>query len=865
MNLVGLLRLISLKHVRLRKIQTLMAGGGICLGVVAIVSIGIVNRSVLHSFDESFNQVAGRASLQVTGAQSGFPETIVEIVNAVPGVEYAVPVIESEGLLVSGKEQTVMILGVDVLVDTQVRDYNLSGERSDIPDPLLFLARPDSILITGTMAAREGIVLDQKIQVQTVQGIRAFRVRGILNPTGPARAMGGNVAVMDIYAAQMAFGKEGRIDRVDVRLLRGEILETVRERILNALPKGYGVDTPPGRTRQVQTMISKFQEGFNIISFLALFAGMYLIYNAVSISVVQRRKEVGILRALGATRRQIAGLFLSETLVISIIASILGVVFGLLSAKTLVGVFGKVVSETYVRTVVTDIHVTWFYPSLGFGSGILASLAAAIFPVRASSHVSPVSAIRSVPHAENGSFASGRLCSAGALCLFISLLAFLKLHALPGHTSLFKNTSLLIIAQFLLLLGLSLFTPAFLKGFVTVFHRCFSTSLGVIGSLAAMNLRKNLLRNAVAVAAVFFGIAIFVSTAGLVLSVKESVINWVETVNRADIIVTSGHPMSSANAPAVLMPAGMGRELESVPGVLSADPWRKVSMNYNGRPILLSAVDFTRRAEYSTFPSMPPNIRRNLQHLLPNRENVAVSESFAVLFAVKPGDDIMLPTPSGAVRFGVAAVVVDYTTDIGTVLVDINTYQRHWKDMLANSFSVRVKPGTSVAEVRNLIQQGFGTERKLYVLPALAYKNEIRKVLDGMFIFNHALSVMTLTIACLGIIVALFSSVLERGRQISILRSIGMLRRQIAGVVVLESVLMGLAGGLLGAAAGIISGWINLEGLFVANYGTAARYFIPYGSIFWALVLSAGLSALAGTIPAWRAANTPIVETLGYE
>ncbi len=128
--------------------------------------------------------------------------------------------------------------GVDVLVDTQVRDYSLTGDSADIPDPLLFLAKPDSILVTKTMADREGFTIDQKIQVQTVEGIRTFHIRGILNPEGPAKAMGGNLAVMDIYAAQMAFGKEGRIDRIDVSLRRGENLEAVRQAVMAAASEG---------------------------------------------------------------------------------------------------------------------------------------------------------------------------------------------------------------------------------------------------------------------------------------------------------------------------------------------------------------------------------------------------------------------------------------------------------------------------------------------------------------------------------------------------------------------------------------------------------------------------------------------------
>ena len=863
MNLTNLLRHISLRHVKYQKAQTIMAIAGICLGVAAIVSIGIVNKSVLRSFEDSFNHATGRAALQVTGAQSGFPEAILERVQAVPGVEYAVPVVDTEGLLSTGKERSIMILGVDVLTDGQIRNYSLSDESADIPDPLLFLAKPDSILITKTMAEREGIAIDQKIQVETVLGTSTFRVRGILNPEGPAKVMGGNLAVMDIYAAQMAFGKEGRIDRVDVSLLRGEDLETARKRILAALPEGYTVETPVGRTRQIESMLSNFQTGLNLISFFAIIVGMYLIYNAVSISIVHRRKEIGILRALGTTRGQIMRLFMGETLVISAIGSALGVGLGILFAGSIVGTLGKVISQWYARTSVTGISVTWFYPAAGIACGIAASLAAAVFPVLASSRISPVSAIRSVPWSEEGFFTGRRLNIAAAFFTLLAATVFC-LYKFSEFSPIFRNRTFLFSSQLFLLLGISLFTPAFLKGFLSLFHRFLSPRLGSMGRLAGLNLRKNITRNAVAVAAIFFGISVFVNSAGYVHSSKESVITWLDAVIRADIIISAGHPSSSTNAQTVPMPVDMWREIEKVPGVRSADPWRKLYMDYKGSRVLLSTVDIVRRGEYSHF-MVTRGDEEEILHHLPRRDNIVVSEPFATRFGIKPGDTITLATPSGPVRFAVTAVVVDYLYDNGTVYMDLFTFQRHWGDMLADQFSVRVKPGEDISTVRDAIQGRLGTDRKLFVLPAKEFKDEIRKAMDETFIFNYALSVITMTIACFGIIVTLLASVLERTREIGILRSIGMLRRQVSGVVLIESVLMGIVGGILGCGAGIITGWLNLEGSFRSSYSSAAEYFVPYGSIVWALIMSAGLSALAGIYPARRAAKTNVVEALTYE
>jgi putative ABC transport system permease protein len=382
-----------------------------------------------------------------------------------------------------------------------------------------------------------------------------------------------------------------------------------------------------------------------------------------------------------------------------------------------------------------------------------------------------------------------------------------------------------------------------------------------MGMLAGLNLRKNITRNAVAVAAIFFGISVFVNSAGFVYSLKESVMTWLDAVIRADIIISAGHPSSSTNAQTIPMPVDMWREFEKVPGVLSADPWRKVYMDYKGRRVLLSVVDLIRRGEYSHFMVVRGS-DREIRRLLPRQDNVVVSEPFAAQFGVRAGDVITLPTPSGVVRFGVVAVVVDYLYDGGTVYMDLNTYQRHWGDMLADQFSVRVRPGENIAAVRESIQERLGTDRKLYVLPAQEFKDEIRKVIDQTFMFNYALSAITMIIACFGIIITLLASVLERTREIGVLRSIGMLRKQVSGVVLIESVLMGMAGGILGSCAGIMTGWITLEG---ASYSSLVQYCVPYGSIVWAMVMSVGLSALAGLYPARRAAKTNIVEALTYE
>ena len=259
--------------------------------------------------------------------------------------------------------------------------------------------------------------------------------------------------------------------------------------------------------------------------------------------------------------------------------------------------------------------------------------------------------------------------------------------------------------------------------------------------------------------------------------------------------------------------------------------------------------------------------REEMRRLLPDRNYIAMNEALAAQEHVKPGDTITLPTPEGPVQFTVAVINVDYSSDSGSILMDMHTYQRYWKEYLADSFSVRVtaKDRTS-RRCATRSSEGSGTTGSCSRFRRASSRKRSRKIIDQGFAVNHAINTITLLIASLGIIVTLLASVLERTREIGILRSIGMLREP------------GVPRGrdridaarhhrrsCSGALAGMAIGWMSLEGFLRGDYGASMRYHIDIRSIFWALCLSTLLAALAGLYPARRAAKTNIVEALSYE
>ncbi len=861
MNLTNLLHRVSLKHLKHQKARTLIAVFGIALGVATMVAIDIVNTSVLRSFEESINNVTGKAVLQVTGAESGFPEAMLERVQKVPGVEFALPVIQTNAMFSDGSKQSFMILGVDALQDHQIRSYKLSDESADIPDPLLFLVKPDSLLLTKKMAERESIKIDQKVRVQTVQGFKTLTVRGLLDPEGPAKAADGDIAIMDVYATQIAFGKEGRIDRIDVSILPGETLDGMKEKISAALPTGYVVDTPRERSRQVELTLARFRKSMSVIGVMSLLVGMYLIYNAVSISVVHRRKETGILRALGCTQGQVLRLFLFETIALSGIGSLAGARLGIVFAKLTVGIVAQSVTDLYLKASVSELTMSHSSLIIDCCLGVFASLVAALLPASAGARITPMSAIRARPYSDGG-ILLGRRIKIAALCSLLLSFCFLFFYKNADPASSIRSSATTSASMLFLILGVSLATPSFLQSFVSLFHRFLSPRLGAEGRLAGLNLRKNISRNAVAVAAVFFSITMLVSSANMIHSTRVSLLDFIDAVTAADILISSGHPYAAGGTTNIPMPEAMMSEIDKIPGVRTAYPFRKINLNYEGRRILLETFDVARSAEYSSFNLFPAGRREDMLKLLPRQDNVVINEAFASRYGLKPGDAINLPTPEGVKRFGVAAVAVAYESDSGVIWMDLYTYRKYWKDTVADIYEVIVRPGADIQAVREAILDRFGKERSLFAVPAREFRDE---VLNRSFAVNNAVVFVEMIIAGFGIVITLLASVLERTREIGILRSIGMTRRQVSRIVIIESVILGACGGLLGSTAGIFVGWLNLEGFFRIDLGASLRYEIHGPSLALALLFAVGFSALAGLYPAWRAAKTNVTEALSYE
>ena len=309
------------------KIRTATTVLGVALGIAVVVAIQLTNASSVRGFETALETVAGKTTIEVVGT-GGVDETLLPSLGWLREFGIASPVIEGNAALVVGDLtslqgrdlEAVRVLGIDILRDMPFRDYQLldlgsetgaskdaplrAGEEQEITSQkfLEILTNERSVVITEKLAKRRGLVIGGEMQMMFGDRVVTHIIRGLLKDEGPARVLDGNFVLMDIAAAQLAFARLGRVDRLDVLLPEGADLRASLEAITARMPEGLTAQRPSRRSEQVETMLAAFHTNLTALSWIALIVGLFLVYNTVTISVVARRQDIGTLRALGLRR-----------------------------------------------------------------------------------------------------------------------------------------------------------------------------------------------------------------------------------------------------------------------------------------------------------------------------------------------------------------------------------------------------------------------------------------------------------------------------------------------------------------------------------------------------------------------------------
>jgi putative ABC transport system permease protein len=848
-----MVRLISWPYARKHLLRCSLTIVGIVLGVALLVAMRTANESVLSSFNRTVDGIAGKAQLQVSSGEAGFPEEVLERVQAVAEVAVAAPVIEASVDTRIRGEGKLLILGIDFLGDRSLREYDFeSGERDIIEDPLVFLAQPDSLIVTREFADRNGVHAGDKVVLDTAQGPRPFTVRGVLKAGGMAEAFGGDLAIMDIYAAQQVFGGGRRFTRIDIALQGGVSLERGEAALRKALGGGFTVEPPSGRGQQFESLLSVFSLSVNIFSVFALLIGMFIIYNSFAVAVTQRRSEIGILRALGATRGQIRGMFLVESACAGVIGSIAGLAAGLAFAGGLTGIFGRLLEAILgVPQNGREISFDWPFLFLVLLLGVFTSMVAAWIPANDAASVEPMRALQKGSYQVLGAGES-RIRQTAAAAAALGAVVCL---ALARYRLLFYAGYLAVVFAALLL------TPFLSLALSKLLRFPLRWIRPAEGALAADSLILAPRRTSATVTALVLSLALAIGTAGVARANYEYIEKWASQVLNPDLFVT---PSESLVRHDLHFPASVRQELERIPGIDEADPVRSPRIEFRGQPVTLLAAEFGRiekRVHQDLVAGDPATVYRMVEE----QKGVLVSENLANLQHVSLGQMVELNTPAGLLRLPAVGIMRDYSNQLGVIFLERSAYLKAYQDDTVDLFRIYVKPGASIAEVRREINTRVGRNHRLFVWLNKDVRDFVIDLANQWFGITYLQVFVAVGVAILGIVNSLIVSISDRRRELGVLRAVGGLRNQIRVTVWLEAAAIGVIGLVLGETMGAINLYYELQAIGHSMIGVSLTYSFPLGIA--ALMLPVILCAAwaAAILPAESAVRAPLVEALEYE
>jgi putative ABC transport system permease protein len=848
-----LLRLISWPYFRKHVLRTLLTVAGIVLGVAVFVGMHTANQSVLFAFTTTVDRIAGKTELQITAGETGFEEDVLEKAQSAASVRVAVPAIEAVVDTNLTGQGNLLILGVDMTGDRSLRDYDLDGgDDAVIDDPLVFLAQPDSIILTRQFADRNRLTVKDSIVLGTVLGERKFTVRGILKTSGLTSAFGGNIAIMDVYAAQKMFGRGRTFDRVDIGLKPGYSVADAERELQRMLGSGFQIEPPSGRGQQFEAMLSAYSMMVNVSSLFALFIGMFIIYNSFAIAVTQRRSEIGILRALGATRSQIRWLFLGESAVTGVIGSIGGVLFGLLIARGIAASIGTLINDVYgVAQRADEVATNPVLLLMALAIGVATSIVAALIPARNAARVDPVQALQKGKYQVLSPAESRwRVVLAAIGCVIsVGCLVFSQVRA-----AFYIGYAVAVVVALLL-------SPILSVALARAMRPLLKAVRPVEGALAADSLIQSPRRTSASVAAVMLSLALVVAFAGMARASYDSIISWMNTALNPDLFVS---PSQSIVIRTIRFPSSMRDELAAVQGVQRVQSVRDARIVFRKTPVMIVAADVKSISE-TTRRAPVEGDSEDMYRRAAAGEAVIVSDNLAQLQRLKVGDILEVPAPYGTIRLPIAGIVLDYSDQQGTIMIDRTLFQKYWHDDTANIFRVYLEPGAKIPEVRERILERYAGKRQVFVLTNQELKSYILKITDQWFGLTSVQIAVAVLVAILGIVNTLTVSITDRRRELGVLQAVGGLHGQIRRTIWIEALSIGSLGLILGFALGAINLYYILQIIHRDIAGMRLEYQFPT-SVVAALVPTILASAFVAAIwPAESAVRGSLVEALEYE
>ena len=845
---------LSFRNLRARVQRTLLTAVGIVLGVGIVFGVLTLSNTMSGTFKDLFTRAYGSSDLTVTaaGGSGGFDQDVVRKVRGYEGVRSAAPQYSfSSSLILKKKDalpeaRSMRLFGVEPQTAGLATGFELTGGR--LPQS------GKELTLDGSSAKSAGLAIGDKVTIGTPEGPKKLRLVGLLRI--PGGSFGGLAfGMVPLAFGQDVFDKQGQISGIAVEVADGVSASDLRNTLDKKLGKGLQVERSETRTQQISGQLQGFRIALLFFAGTSLFVGAFLVFNALSMTVLERTRELGMLRALGSTRAMIARSVILEAMLLGALGSLLGVLFGYGMAKGLVYLFGKA-----FLFKITTLILSPFALVSAIVVGIAVTVVAALYPAMKAGRVSPVASMRARSGETTGEGKRSRglstfgpvlgLLLAGAGVPWIYYLAKNLSANLEGF--IYASGIVAIIAAFL---GISLIIPVLVEPLAALFSPALRLLFGVEGRMAAANATRNKGRTALTASALMVGISLVVAFSALGGSLLGSIRDYLDDSLGSDYVVQPTEQNSDAGFSAKL-PEQIGRikGVEKTTSIVSSfrqdgkklDTVFGVDENYPE----IFRVTYAAGGQWS-FSKLKDG-------------GALIGKQLAEDRKLGVGSKIEIPGPKGRKKYPIEGVLRNDIIGGGMgIYLSKETLANDFNETESEFLAVKARPGSDREVLERRIEEILKDYPQFTLYSNAEWKAQIESDFNRQYVFFYAIMGVSVAVSAFGVVNTLSMSVFERTREIGILRAVGTTRLQIGRLIIDEGVVISLIGCLVGVALGSILGYLFVRGSGAGGFEIGFHY--PELPALAALLSGLFIGIFAGLLPARSAARKSIVEAVQYE
>jgi len=831
-----------------RKLRTFLTTLAILLGTLVIFGMGILLPTMMQAFQANMLAASGQVDITITHESSeAFSARTVQKIQGIEGIRAISGFLSRtinipENYFGEADTTALTLTGIDPRAAQSLHNYPVKEGR------FLRSADTTAAVISSSLAQDLGLKLGDELDLPTTEGTINLQVVGLL----PERALPGNEEVLiTLYEAQKLLDLPDRINSIEINLNTTDTAQ--RDLIQKSIESILGEEYTLGALNSGSEIFASLQMGqmaFNLFGFLALFMGGFIIFNTFRTILAERRRDIGMLRTIGANRATIVGLILVEGLLQGVVGTLSGMVLGYLMGAGLLQLMSPVMNQfLHLSMGAPIVEPGLILTTLLLGIGV--TLVAGLLPALSASRVTPLEALR--PEIGETRQRISRISTIVGIAFII--LAILGL--LSGQVG------LAALGGLLFLVGMVLFAPVLVNPITMVFSSLIATIFARegTGDLAKGNLTRQPTRAAITASATMIGLAIIVGMGGMVWSLTDGFLVILQKSLGSDYLIMP--PSVGVWGSNVGAKETLAEDIRDVNGVAVVSTFRVAATTLNGKALTMLGIDPLNYPKVATL-NFQEGSRETSYAELNGKRTLIANGVLAAQAGVKVGDEVLISTPTGPKVYRVIAIAGDYlNAKIMTAYTAQANLEADFKKNEDIFIQLNLTPEADPAIVEPRLNTILEDYPQFKLLSGKAYFDENKQLFDSIFLFYFVLLGVLALPSLIAMLNTLAIGVIERTREIGMLRAIGATRQQVRRVVVAESLLLAAIGTAFGLLAGLYLGYVMVMGLSVGGFPVI--YAFPYAGIIAAVATGLVFGAIAGLLPARQAARMDIIRALHYE